>query len=141
MTKQNTSIATILANLQTTSSGYDLIRYIGLPDMLGQEKDLILYIMGKNLARKAQCGSKEEIQEFFVDAGWGDLHLLQEKRRGFIYELSGEIIEARQQTLGQIDYVLEAGFLAEAMVQIMDESYECIVEEKKQQILLNVLHN
>nr|WP_239588043.1 DUF2507 domain-containing protein [Gracilibacillus alcaliphilus] len=134
-------MATVLANLQTTSSGYDLIRYIGLPDMLGQETELILYIMGKNIARQAQCGSLEEVKEFFAHVGWGELNLVQEKRKRLIFELGGDIIQARQQTLEQVDYVLEAGFLAESVVQIKEEANECVVETKKDQILLHVIQS
>ncbi|WP_018931320.1 YslB family protein [Gracilibacillus lacisalsi] len=141
MTNKKTNIATVLTNLQTTSSGYDLLRYIGLPDMLGQESDLILYVMGKNLARQAECASTEEIQEFFQHVGWGELALTHEKRRGFIYELSGSLVKARLQTLKEIDFQLEAGFLAETMLQITDKSCECVAEVNKDHVILHVLHN
>ncbi|MGN8645721.1 DUF2507 domain-containing protein [Gracilibacillus sp. HCP3S3_G5_1] len=141
MTNKKTNIATVLANLQTTSSGYDLIRYIGLPDMLGQDSDLILYVMGKNLARQAECASAEEIKEFFQFVGWGDLLLMQEKRSGFIYELSGDLIKARLQTIENIDFQLEAGFLAEAIYRITDKDCECVAEIKKEQVIFHVLHN
>ncbi|MDX8046641.1 YslB family protein [Gracilibacillus sp. S3-1-1] len=141
MVDKKTNIATVLANLQTTSSGYDLIRYIGLPDMLGQESDLILYVMGKNIARQAECGSLEEIKEFFQHVGWGDLLIVKEKRNGYIYEISGELVQARKETLGEIDFQLEAGFLAEAIYHITEKECECVAEVKKGQVLLHVLHN
>ncbi|GAE92703.1 hypothetical protein JCM21714_1714 [Gracilibacillus boraciitolerans JCM 21714] len=141
MTTKKTNIATVLANLQTTSSGYDLIRYIGIPDMLGQESDLILYVMGKKLARQAECISIEEIQEFFQHVGWGgELALSQEKRRGgYLFELSGSIIQARLQTLEKIDFQLEAGFLAETINQISEKDCESIAEIKKDHVILHVL--
>ncbi|SFM07202.1 Protein of unknown function [Gracilibacillus orientalis] len=141
MTNKKTNIATVLANLQTTSSGYDLIRYVGLPDMLGQESDLILYVMGKNLARQAECATTEEVKEFFQHVGWGELWLTQEKRRGFIYELGGNLIKARLQTLKEIDFQLEAGFLAETMYHISNKSCECVAEVNKDHVILHVLHN
>ena len=141
MTNKNTHIATVLANLQTTSSGYDLIRYIGLPDMLGEEADLILYVMGKKLARQSDCATIEEVQEFFLHAGWGELLLIQEKRRGFHFELQGDIVKARLQTLQEVDFQLEAGFLAEAIYRFTNKISEGMAERKKDQILLHVLHN
>ncbi len=141
VTNKKTNIATVLANLQTTSSGYDLIRYIGLPDMLGQESDQILYVMGKNLARQAECMTIEEIQEFFQHVGWGELILSQEKRRGYLFELSGDIIKARLQTLKEIDFHLESGFLAETIYQISDKACESVAEINKDHIIFHVLHN
>lgn len=141
MTNKNTHIATVLANLQTTSSGYDLIRYVGLPEMLGEEADLILYVLGKNLARHSDCATVEEVQEFFLHAGWGELHLVQEKRRGFLFELKGDIVEARLQTLSEIEFKLEVGFLAESIYRITNKSCEGVAEVKKKQILLHILHN
>ncbi|QGH35246.1 DUF2507 domain-containing protein [Gracilibacillus salitolerans] len=141
MTNKKTNIATVLANLQTTSSGYDLIRYVGLPDMLGQESDLILYVMGKNLARQAECASIVEIQEFFQHVGWGELLLANEKRRGFIYELGGNLIKARLQMLKEIDFQLEAGFLAESMYHITNKNCECVAEINKDHVILHALHN
>ncbi len=140
LTEKETNIATILANLQTTSSGYDLLRYIGLPDMFGKETDFILYILGKNLARKSEWISTEELQEFFLHVGWGELFLVKEKRRGYIFELAGEIVRSRLETIQQIEFQIEAGFLADAMEQITKKDCECLPEIKKGQVFLHVMY-
>ncbi|UOQ47200.1 YslB family protein [Gracilibacillus caseinilyticus] len=141
MTQNKTSLATILSNLQSTSSGYDLLRYIGLPEVLGQDSNLILYVMGKSFARQAECATYNEIQEFFQHAGWGEIRLIQEKRRGFIYQLDGELVKARLETIKDIDFHLEAGFLAETIFQLTNKSCEGLAEMKKDHVLFHVLHN
>ncbi|SES08450.1 Protein of unknown function [Gracilibacillus ureilyticus] len=139
MTEKKTNIATIIANLHITGSGYDLLRYIGLPDMLGKESDLILYVMGKNLAEKSDWVTTEEVLEFFLHVGWGDLVLAQEKRRGYVFHLSGEVIDARLETIENVEFRLEAGFLAKAMEQITGKPCECIAEIKKNLVEFHVI--
>ncbi|WP_163539736.1 DUF2507 domain-containing protein [Gracilibacillus sp. YIM 98692] len=140
MSRQTPNMATVLTNLQTTSSGYDIIRYIGLPDMLGEESDLILYVLGKNLARHTECGAIEEVEQFFVHAGWGDLQLEKEKRKGHLFRLDGDIVLARFQTIEKIDFQLEAGFLAASMEHITGKSCECLPDIKKNYVILQVIH-
>ena len=141
LTEQKTHIATILANLRHTSSGYDLLRYVGLPDMLGKDAGIILYVLGKNLARKAECESFEELFEFFLHSGWGELQLVHEKRKKYIFELSGDIIQSRLATFENIDFQIELGFIAETITRITDTSCECTSEIKKGQVLLHaILH-
>lgn len=139
MTEQKTHIATVLANLRNTSSGYDLLRYVGLPDMLGKDAGIILYVLGKNLARKAECESFEELFEFFLHSGWGELHLLQEKRKRYIFELSGDIVQSRLTTFEKIDFQIELGFIAETISRITSTSCECTSEIKKDQVLLHAI--
>ncbi|KAB8138190.1 DUF2507 domain-containing protein [Gracilibacillus oryzae] len=141
MTGKETNIATIIANLHITGSGYDLIRYIGLPDMLGKESHLILYVMGKNLAEKSDWVSQEEVIEFFRHVGWGELQLMKEKRRGLIFQLSGEVVDARIETIEDIEFRLEAGFLAYVMEQLLNKECECIAEVKKDGVEFHVIYS
>ncbi|MFC4403729.1 YslB family protein [Gracilibacillus xinjiangensis] len=141
MIDKKTNIATIIANLHITGSGYDLLRYIGLPDMLGKDSDLILYVMGKNLAGKSDWVTIEEVMEFFRHVGWGELQLVKEKRRGNVFQLSGEVIEARIETIENIEFRLEAGFLAYVMEQITSKSCECIAEVKKDFVEFQVMYS
>ncbi|WP_026569766.1 MULTISPECIES: YslB family protein [Sediminibacillus] len=122
---------TTLDILHTSGAGYDILRYVCLPELLGKEAPPILYIMGKNLARKMEIGSVDEIIHFFEKMGWGKLQLIKEKRREMIWELTAEQINARQQVhLPEVDYRLEAGFLAEAIQQIKGLPCEGIEEVK-----------
>ncbi|QTN00007.1 DUF2507 domain-containing protein [Sediminibacillus dalangtanensis] len=122
---------TTLDFLHTSGAGYDILRYICLPDLLGKDAPPILYIMGKNLARKMQVGSMEDIVNFFEKLGWGNLQLIKEKRREMIWELTAEQINARQQAhLPEVEYRLEAGFLAESIQQIKGLPCEGIEEIK-----------
>ncbi|WP_053218982.1 YslB family protein [Virgibacillus senegalensis] len=122
---------TTIDGLHTSGAGYDILRYICLPDLLGKEASPILYIMGKNLARKMQLSSVEEVIDFFDKLGWGHLQLIKEKRREMIWELTAEHVQLRHQAnLPQVEYRLEAGFLAEAMQQIKGVPCEGLEEAK-----------
>jgi hypothetical protein len=141
LTDKHTNIATIIANLHITGSGYDLLRYIGLPDMLGKDKDLILYVLGKNLAAKSDWVNQEEVIEFFRHVGWGELVLVKEKRRGYIFELNGDVVLARLETIEDIEFRLEAGFLAYVMEQLTGKLCECIAEIKKDTVTFQVMYS
>lgn len=62
-----------LAELDVSAYGYELIREIVLPDILGPEHSSMMYWAGKRLARKFPLQSWEEIPAFFEKAGWGTL--------------------------------------------------------------------
>src|SRR5699024_2662950 len=68
----------MLENLHTPGAGYDILRYISLPDLLGKESSTILYFMGKNLARKFEFETLEDIYYFFQQIGW---EILSSSRR------------------------------------------------------------
>ncbi|SDK41856.1 YslB family protein [Sediminibacillus albus] len=123
---------TTIDRLHTSGAGYDILRYVCLPDLLGKEASPILYIMGKNLARNLKAGTIEEVINCFSKFGWGDLHLVKEKRREMIWELTGDQIKHRHETnLDSIEYRLEAGFLAESIQQIKGTACEGIEEIKQ----------
>ncbi|MBM7555030.1 YslB family protein [Thalassobacillus pellis] len=131
-----------LQSLVHTGAGYDLLRYYTLPDLLGKEAPFILYCMGKNLARKTEISSQEDILEFFQHFGWGKLSIIQEKKHETIFELSGHVIEKRlQNPLFEVDYRMEAGFLAESMKIVKDVECECMEElhKKKYTVTFSVI--
>lgn len=132
----------IVNQLETTGSGYDLIRYVALPDLLGEDAPILLYVMGKNLARAQSFESIEQIVEFFKKVGWGSLELLKEKRSEDVFKLQTRIISERHRLGIETDYRLEAGFLAAAMEQIRSFQCECTEEEKprKNFVELTVQH-
>lgn len=122
--------------------GNDVLRYICLPDLLGKDSSTVLYIMGKNLARKIQPESVEAIIEYFQLFNWGNLHQIKEKRREVYFELSGTAVEQRFKLLDEVDYRLEAGFLAESMEQMNKLACECFtdVKPKKKLVQFNAVY-
>ncbi|WP_440896034.1 YslB family protein [Amphibacillus sp. Q70] len=142
MHKNKKQIEKIVDQLETTGTGYDLLRYVALPDLLGKDAPKILYVMGKNLARELSFQSIEEIAIFFYKTGWGTLELVKEKRSEHIFKLQTRSISERYRLGIETDYRLESGFLAAAMEQINSFHCECIEEEKpkKNYIELRVQH-
>src|SRR5690625_5681098 len=64
MAKKQESLSTsLLTQLHTSGAGYDILRYVSLPNLLGNEADTILYFMGKDLARRFNITSFEDIYD------------------------------------------------------------------------------
>ena len=72
--------------------GYELIREILLPEILGSDSPEILYWAGKQLARKFPLQDFAEIANFFDKAGWGELKVRNEKKNELELELSSTLI-------------------------------------------------
>lgn len=107
--------------------GYELIREVLLPEILGDDAPNILYWAGKQLARKYPLNNFEEIIHFFKQAGWGTLTILSETNKECKLELSSTIISTRLQNKGDYHFQMEAGFLAEQMEilkQVVSETFE-----------------
>ena len=51
----------------------ELLRDILLPDLLGKDHSQILYWSGKQLARKFPLNNVEDIIDFFLNAGCGEI--------------------------------------------------------------------
>lgn len=120
--------------------GYELLRDILIPSLLGKDTSEISYWAGKNIARKFPLLSIDEIYSFFQEASWGHLLLIEEKRNGLKLELSGKIVERRLQMQDDPSFRLEAGFIAEQIQtqkQTVTEAYEEI-NKKKNNVLITV---
>lgn len=107
--------------------GYELIREILLPEILGSESAEILYWAGKRLARKFPLQDFLEITDFFDKAGWGQLIILNEKKNELELELSSLLITQRLQSKGTYHFQLEAGFIAqqiENQKEVVSETFE-----------------
>ncbi|WP_138415444.1 YslB family protein [Aquibacillus sediminis] len=128
MPKDNVSVQKMVTDIVSTGSGYDLLRYYCLPDLLGKDTKRVIYVMGKNIARETSQMSVDDIIQFFNDVGWGYLTLKKEKRKELIFELTGETITNRIDQEFDVDYRLEAGFLAQAVEQVKEKYCECIEE-------------
>jgi predicted hydrocarbon binding protein len=107
--------------------GYELLREVLLPEILGRETASILYWAGKGLARKYPLQSIEDMITFFHQSGWGTLQLKSEKKDELEFELSSPLIADRFKVHPDCHFQLEAGFLAqqiEQQKQVITEAYE-----------------
>lgn len=108
-------------NETTSLFGYELIRDVLIPNLLGTETHEILYWAGKELARQYPLATRQDIVRFFDKAGFGLIELNKEQRNKQVYTLSGKIVQARLEH-AQPSFNLEAGFLAE-QIQALDSLY------------------
>ncbi|MGJ9457135.1 DUF2507 domain-containing protein [Oceanobacillus sp. CF4.6] len=122
-----------LEELNTTGAGYDILRYVSLPELLGQEKDTLFYFMGKNLARKFDINTMEDIYILFDKLGWGNLELIKQKKNAYIFNLLSDAVALRLKAPFETDFRLEAGFLSEAVQMVEGMECECM-EEVNQRI-------
>lgn len=131
----------ILEQLYTDGSGYDILRYIALPELLGAEKKTILYFMGKNIARKFSFETIEEIQHAFRQLGWGNLELVKERSKSYTFHLMADAVVYRIRAPFETEFRLESGFLAESMQQIERTECECVekVNKRLHQVELKVI--
>lgn len=133
MTEIKTSETTIESNTSDIPVfGYELIREILLPSILGKETATILYWAGKDLARKFPLQSMDEIINFFAQAGWGKLVVKAEGKHELEVELSSSVITERlHRNEGSTTFKLEAGFLAQQMEKHKGVIAECYEHPKK----------
>lgn len=132
----------ILDELDPHSVGHDLLRYISLPQLLGQEAETLLYYMGKNLARTLDIKTLEDIYYIYDKLGWGRLELIKERRRSLTFSLMADTVVRRLKAPFHTDFRLEAGFLAEAIQIIYGSECECTekVHKKIHQIQFKVVY-
>ncbi|HEU5139916.1 MAG TPA: YslB family protein [Bacillales bacterium] len=102
--------------------GYELLRNVLIPDLLGNEQASILYWAGKKLARNYPLESTEEIQTFFKQAGWGNLAVDTEGRNKISFSLNPETQSLNPKEMQEASYELEAGFLAQ-QIQMIKKRY------------------
>ncbi|WP_174613975.1 YslB family protein [Virgibacillus ihumii] len=121
----------VLDELHTSGAGYDIIRYLGLPELLGSEAPTLLYFMGKNIARKMDIKSVSDIVYAFEKIGWGKLDLVKEKKRELTFHLMSDSIVYKLNAPFETDFRLESGFLAESIELIKEKTCECKEEINK----------
>jgi len=112
--------------LPESTVGHDVLRYVSMPSFLGQEKDSILYFIGRNLARQINIEKLEDLYFLFDKFRWGSLELVKDRRRTLTFHLMSDDVAARMVSPFQVDYRIEAGFIAEAIETITQRSCECI---------------
>lgn len=121
----------LLGKLQSSGAGYDLIRYISLPDLFGAESEALLYFMGKSLARKFDIQTMGDVIYFFEKMGWGRLELFKEKNKQLEFHLLADSVVQRLAMPIEAEFRLEAGFLAEAITILKGIDCECTEEIRR----------
>lgn len=140
--KQESLSVSQLDELHTTGAGYDVLRYISLPEVLGTQTNTLLYFMGRNLARKLDIKALEDIYYIFDKIGWGNLELIKEKRKELVFHLMADAVVQRLNASFDTEFRLESGFLAEAIQMINERECECVeaVNHKIHQIEFTVIY-
>src|SRR5699024_3135793 len=82
----------LLNELHTSGAGYDMLRYINLPNLLGDEAHTILYFMGKDLARNLEIKKIEDLYYIADKLGWGRLELVKEKKQSLTFHLMADAV-------------------------------------------------
>ncbi|WP_010099051.1 YslB family protein [Ornithinibacillus scapharcae] len=118
----------LLDKIQSTGAGYDLLRYISLPDLFGSEAEALLYFMGRSMARKFNIQAIGDVIYFFEKVGWGRLELFKEKNKKLEFHLLADSVVQRLAMPIEAEFRLEAGFLAEAMSILKGVDCECVEE-------------
>ncbi|HLR03737.1 MAG TPA: YslB family protein [Virgibacillus sp.] len=141
-TKDDLLPVSLLDSLHTSGAGYDILRYISLPDIFGSETNTLLYYTGKHLARQFEIESLDDVSYMFEKMGWGRLDFVKEKRRYLEFELMSDAIVHRLKTPLETEFRLEAGFLASAIQKIKGLECECTEEinKKLHQVIFTVFY-
>lgn len=116
---------TQLDELQSSGAGYDVLRYISLPELLGSDASTLLYFLGRNLSRKLDITSISDIYDTFLKLGWGRLELVKERRKELTFHLMADEVANRLNAPFPTEFRIEAGFLAESLQRIKDVPCEC----------------
>jgi predicted hydrocarbon binding protein len=107
--------------------GYELLRDVLLPEILGKDAPEILYWAGKRIARKYPLKTFDEIIEFFSRASWGELILKTKTKEEIEFELISPLFVSRVKSKAEHFFQLEAGFLAqqiELQKEVVAETFE-----------------
>ncbi|GAA0434759.1 MAG: YslB family protein [Bacillota bacterium] len=128
MTNKTDTTITVsqMEELHTAGAGYDILRYVGLPELLGRESHTLLYFMGRKLARKFELSTMGDIFIIFENLGWGQLELVKNKKKEMVFQLMSDSIVQRLKAPFEADFRLEAGFLAEALQMTENCDCECV---------------
>lgn len=124
MEQKNISLSTLDA-LSSETIGQDILRYVGLPTLLGHEKDTLLYFLGRKLARQLQSEKLEDLFYIFHKLQWGNLELIKEKKNQFTLHLMADEVVHRIQSPIETEFRMESGFIAESLQHIQQRACEC----------------
>ncbi|WP_096153095.1 MULTISPECIES: YslB family protein [Bacillus] len=127
----NESINETVEKVKVPAFGYELLREVLLPEVFGKDHAQLMYWSGKQLARKFPLSTIDEIISFFDEAGWGNLHIQDEKKYEMTFVLEGGYVARRCDVNKDASFQLEAGFIAEQIQRMKDKTTEAIEEIKK----------
>lgn len=141
--KQKQLAISQLDELQSSGAGYEILRYVSLPELLGAESDSLLYFIGRNLARKLEITSIDDIYLIFHKLGWGNLEFVKERKKELIFHLMADSVAKRMNSPFSTDFRMEAGFLAEAVQLVKENPCECVetIHKKIFQVELSVVYS
>jgi len=143
MANKETALSlSLLDELHTSGAGYDVLRYISLPNLFGEESSTMLYFMGKNLARSLNLSSLDDLYHAADKLGWGRLELVKKKRRSLTFNLMADAIFHRLQASVDVDFRMEAGFIAETVQLLEGVDCECVekIHPKIHQVEFSVIY-
>lgn len=138
--KPSTELSPLNETKDISIFGYELIRGVLLPEILGKDTPEILYWAGKRLARLYPLHSLDEMIQFFTRASWGSLVIKSEKKNEMELELTSPLIVPRVKSKAEHFFQLEAGFLAqqiESQKDVIAETFEHPVK-RAQSVLFTV---
>ncbi|WP_342525172.1 YslB family protein [Chryseomicrobium sp. FSL W7-1435] len=115
--------------------GYELIRDHLIANLLGKHEQEVLYWAGKDLARKFPCSSIDEIEAFFQQAGWGELHTHKSSKHEVVFHLQNSL---RSSLRSDRCFKLEAGFLAEQLELLESRMTECVEDVTSKLVIFTV---
>ncbi|MCL1630564.1 YslB family protein [Sporolactobacillus sp. CPB3-1] len=122
--------------------GYELIRSLLIPELLGKETASILYWSGRKLARQYPLENEQQVIDFFDRAGWGTLSLISKTKNKMTFECSSPLIASRIHDYPDSgSFSLEAGFIAEQIQRqtgYVAESYMETKNGKQKKVVYSV---
>ena len=116
--------------LTVPAYGYELIREILIPELLGRDTPDLLYWAGKRIARLFPLHAIEEAYTIFQKVGWGNLEVVKQTKNEITYQLSSDLIEKRLKEKGKCTFQLEAGYLAQQYEQTKKVIAEAFEDQK-----------
>src|SRR5690625_3262100 len=116
--KQESLSSSLITQLHTSGAGYDILRYVSLPNLLGNEADTILYFMGKDLARRFNITSFEDIYDIADKMGWGRLELVKERKTSITFCLIADAVVSRLKAPIEVAFSIECGSISESVQMV-----------------------
>ncbi|MBU7567930.1 YslB family protein [Weissella hellenica] len=116
-----------------------LLRDYLLPELLQNDESEIIYWAGKSLAMKFKLTSIEDIQRFFISAGFGNLTKTDQKSIEQTWILDGPVIKERLENNLDASFSLETGFLAQQIQQLSECGTEAQWSKTKTTVTIRVV--
>src|SRR5699024_4671084 len=131
----------VIEQLSSETISYDILKYVSLPNVFGAEKEAIMYYVGRDLARNIEMRSMDDLLYLFDKFRWGKLELIKQKKNEMTFHLMSDDIVHRLRSPLEVDFRLEAGFLAEAIQRLYERHSECTekVNEKLYRVQFKVI--